>query len=118
MEYVDSEVEFVPENLDISTLRLLPGHIYMSSITDALQLTLESEVPLFFKDMTITIGLSNFRGIMEFNLHRDRGRRFFVVERVDARLSNNITFEVKQSNHPILASVFKPILVLRFRQDA
>lgn len=34
MEYVDSEVEFVPENLDISTLRLLPGHIYMSSITD------------------------------------------------------------------------------------
>ena len=41
-----------------------------------------------------------------------------VVERVDARLSNNITFEVKQSNHPILASVFKPILVLRFRQDA
>ena len=103
----------------------------------ALQLTLK-EVSFFYKDKTATIGPSDFRGIMEFNLptqgldvdfqfrlipntplglkERERRRRFFVVERVDVRLSDNITFEVKQSNHPILASVFKPILVLRFRE--
>lgn len=160
-EYVDSEVEFVLENLNISSFRLLPGHVYMRNITDvditapaggtaetawgtlthirlqALQLTLK-EVSFFYKDKTVTIGPSDFRGIMEFNLptqgldvdfkfrlipntplglkERERRRRFFIVERVDARLSDNITFEVKQSNHPILASVFKPILVMRFRE--
>ena len=103
----------------------------------ALQLTLK-EVSFFYKDKTATIGPSDFTGIMEFNLptqgldvdfkfrlipntplglkERDRRGRFFIVERVDVRLADNITFEVKRSNHPILASVFKPVLISRFRE--
>ncbi|KAH0580320.1 hypothetical protein J132_11333 [Termitomyces sp. J132] len=33
-EYKDSEIEFVLENLDISSLNLLPSHIYIRNITD------------------------------------------------------------------------------------
>ncbi|KAL4065007.1 hypothetical protein V8B97DRAFT_1176036 [Scleroderma yunnanense] len=160
-EYVDPEVEFVLENLDISSLHLLPGHVYIRNITDvditapaegtthtawgtlthirmqALQLTLK-EVSFYYKDKTATIGPSDFTGIMEFNLptqgldvdikfrlipntpsgfkEREHRGRFFIVERVDVSLAQDITFEVKRSNHPILASVFKPVLVLRFRE--
>ncbi|KAG6816342.1 hypothetical protein H0H87_006847 [Tephrocybe sp. NHM501043] len=33
-EYKDSEIEFVLENLDISSLNLLPSHVYIRNITD------------------------------------------------------------------------------------
>ncbi|KAG6331470.1 hypothetical protein ID866_7618, partial [Astraeus odoratus] len=160
-EYVDSEVEFVLENLDISSLHLLPGHVYIRNITDvdisapaegttqtawgtlthirlqAMQLML-SEVSFYYKDKTATVGPSEFTGIMEFDLptqgldvdfkfrlipntalgikERERRGRFFIVERVDVHLAKDITFKVKQSNHPILASVFKAVLVARFRE--
>ncbi|KAG1838731.1 hypothetical protein DFJ58DRAFT_733676 [Suillus subalutaceus] len=33
-KYVDREIKFVLENLDISSLSLLPGHAYIHNITD------------------------------------------------------------------------------------
>ncbi|KAF9220450.1 hypothetical protein BS17DRAFT_804037 [Gyrodon lividus] len=162
-EYVDHEVEFVLENLDISSLNLLPGHVYIRNIMDvditapsepgaststafgtlthirlqAIQLTLK-EVSFFYKDKKATIGPSDFTGLMQFNLptqgldidfkfrlipntpqglaERQRLGRFFKVERVDVKMAENITFEVKESNHAVLATLFKPILVLRFRE--
>ncbi|KIJ13173.1 hypothetical protein PAXINDRAFT_163752 [Paxillus involutus ATCC 200175] len=162
-EYVDPEVEFVLENLDVSSLNLLPGHVFIRNMTDvditapgehgaststtfgtlthirlqAIQLTLK-EVSFFYKDKTATVGPSEFTGIMEFNLptqgldvdfkfrlipntpqglaERERLGRFFKVERVDVKLAENVTFEVKDSNHAILATLFKPILILRFRE--
>lgn len=150
------------ENLDISSLNLLPGHVYIRNITDvditapagsqstttafgtlthirlqAVQLTLK-EVSFFYKDKTSTVGPSNFTGLMEFNLpqkgvdidlkfrlipntpqglkERERAGRFFKLERVEVNLAQDIAMEVKQSNHPILASVFKPIIMIRFRE--
>ncbi|KIK91528.1 hypothetical protein PAXRUDRAFT_13737 [Paxillus rubicundulus Ve08.2h10] len=162
-EYVDPEVEFVLENLDVSSLNLLPGHVFIRNITDvditapgepgaststafgtlthirlqAIQLTLK-EVSFFYKDKSATVGPSEFTGIMQFNLptqgldvdfkfrlipntsqglaERERLGRFFKVERVDVKLAENVTFEVKASNHAILATLFKPILILRFRE--
>lgn len=160
-EYVDSEVDFVLENLNVSSLSLLPGHVYIRNITDvditapaggsthtamgtlthirmqALQLTLK-EVSFYYKDKVATVGPSEFTGILEFNLptqgldvdfkfrlipntplglkEREKDQRFFKVERVDVHLAENITFEVKESNHPILATVFKPVLISRFRE--
>lgn len=160
-EYVDSEVDFVLENLNVSSLSLLPGHVYIRNITDvditapaggsthtamgtlthirmqALQLTLK-EVSFYYKDKVATVGPSEFTGILEFTLptqgldvdfkfrlipntplglkERERDQRFFKVERVDVHLAENITFEVKESNHPILATVFKPVLISRFRE--
>ncbi|KIJ60327.1 hypothetical protein HYDPIDRAFT_98881 [Hydnomerulius pinastri MD-312] len=161
-EYVDPEVEFVLENLDISSLNLLPGHVYIRNITDvditapagtgatttafgtlthirlqALQLALK-EVSFFYKDKTASIGPSDFTGLMEFNLptqgldvdlkfrlipntpegleEREHSGRYFKVERVDVTVAENITLNVKQSNHAILASVFKPVIMIRFRE--
>lgn len=160
-EYVDNEIEFVLESLDVSSLNLLPGHIYIRNITDvditapagsqstttafgtlthirlqAVQLTLK-EVSFFYKDRTSTVGPSNFTGVMEFNLpqkgvdvdlkfrlipntpqglkERERAGRFFKLERVEVNLAD-IAMEVKQSNHPILASVFQPVIMIRFRE--
>ncbi|KAI6108327.1 hypothetical protein F5141DRAFT_1064509 [Pisolithus sp. B1] len=160
-EYVDPEVDFVLENLNISSLSLLPGHVYIRNITDvditapsggsthtalgtlthvrmqALQLTLK-EVSFYYKDKVASVGPTEFTGILEFTLptqgldvdlkfrlipntplglkEREREQRFFKIERVDVHLAENITFEVKESNHPILAMVFKPVLISRFRE--
>lgn len=147
--------------MDISSLNLLPGHVYIRNITDvditapagtpattafgtlthirmqAVQMALK-EVSFFYKDKTATIGPSDFTGLMEFNLptrgldidlkfrlipntpqgleERERNGRYFKVERVDVTVDPNVTLEVKQSNHAILASVFKPIIMIRFRE--
>ena len=161
-EYVDNEIEFVLENLDISSLNLLPGHAYIRNITDvditapagsqstttafgtlthirlqAVHLALK-EVSFFYKDKTSTVGPSDFTGLMEFNLpqkgvdvdlkfrlipntpqglkERERTGRYFKIERVEVNLAQDIAMEVKQSNHPILASVFKPVILIRFRE--
>ncbi|OAX34743.1 hypothetical protein K503DRAFT_803347 [Rhizopogon vinicolor AM-OR11-026] len=161
-EYVDNEIEFVLENLDISSLNLLPGHVYIRNITDvditapagsqstttafgtlthirlqAVQLTLK-EVSFFYKDKTSTVGPSDFSGLMGFNLpqkgvdvdlkfrlipntpqglkEREGTGRFFKLERVEVSLAQDIAMEVKQSNHPILSSVFKPVILIRFRE--
>ncbi|KAF8123391.1 hypothetical protein EV363DRAFT_1228626 [Boletus edulis] len=161
-EYVDHEVEFVLENLNISSLNLLPGHVYMRNITDieitapgekrgstktafgtlthvhlqAIQLSLR-DVSFFYKDKTSTVGPNDFTGIMQFDLptqgldvdfklrlipnteqglaEREQCKRFFRIERADVKLAENIKFDIKESNHPIIASVFKPVLVYRFR---
>ncbi|KAF9236300.1 hypothetical protein BU15DRAFT_50314 [Melanogaster broomeanus] len=162
-EYVDPEVEFVLENLDISSLNLLPGHVFIRNITDvditapedpaastkaaigtlthirlqAIQLTL-NEVSFYYKDKTVTVGPSAFTGLVQFDLptqgldvdfkfrlipntpqglaERERLGRFFKVDRLDVKLAENVTVKVKESNHPILATLFKPILILRFRE--
>lgn len=150
------------ENLDVSSLNLLPGHAYMRNITDieitapgkslastktsfgtvthvrlqAMQLSLK-DVSFFYKDKASTIGPNEFIGIMQFNVpvqgldidfkfrlipnteeglaEREQSKRFFKIERVDVKLSDDIKLAVKESNHRIIASVFKPVLVHRFR---
>ena len=79
-EYKDPEIEFVLENLDISSFNLLPSHVYIRNITDvdittfaaaaashtkvgtlthvhikALQLKLHN-VSFWFKDKNSTLG--------------------------------------------------------------
>ncbi|KAG9314768.1 hypothetical protein JVU11DRAFT_3850 [Chiua virens] len=160
IEYVDREVEFILENLDVSSFNLLPGHAYLRNITDieitapgetraetafgtlthirlqAIQLSLR-DVSFFYKDKTSAFGPTDFTGIMQFDLptqgldldlkfkllpnteagltERQRSKRYFNVERVDVQLTDDIKFNIKESNHPIFASVMKPVLVHRFR---
>ncbi|KAG1718945.1 hypothetical protein EDB19DRAFT_1898934 [Suillus lakei] len=147
-----TEIEFVLENLDISSLSLLPGHVYIRNITDstttaigtlthirmqAVQLSLK-EVSFFYRDKAATVGPKDFTGLMEFILppkgididlkfrlipntpqglkERERLGRFFIIERVEANVAEDVNMQVKQSNHPILASVFRPVIMLRFRE--
>ncbi|KAG2360077.1 hypothetical protein BDR07DRAFT_1413625 [Suillus spraguei] len=161
-EYVDNEIEFVLENLNISSLSLLPGHVYIRNITDvditapagsqstttaigtlthirmqAVQLALK-EVSFFYRDKVATIGPKDFTGLIEFDLppkgididlkfllipntpeglkERESLGRFFKIEHVEVNVAQDIDMQVKQSNHPILASVFRPVIMLRFRE--
>jgi hypothetical protein len=163
-EYVDPEVEFVLENLDISSFSLLPGHVYIRNITDvditapapsskahaktaigtlthikvqAMQLSLKG-VSFWYKDKSATLGPSEFTGLMEFDLpsqgvdvdikvrllpntpdglkQRERCGGFHFIERVEVTVAEDIGLRVKESNHPILLSMFKPIFMMRFRE--
>ncbi|EED79642.1 predicted protein [Postia placenta Mad-698-R] len=160
-EYRDNDVEFVLEDLDISSFNLLPGHAYIRNITDidikapsagqadtavgaltrvyiqALQLALR-EVSFYYKDKTASVGPAEFTGLLEFTLppqgidvdvvvrtipnspeglkERARRSRFLEIQRVDVHVSEDVDLTIRESNHPILVSVFKPVMLSRFRE--
>ncbi|KAG1788566.1 uncharacterized protein HD556DRAFT_1311977 [Suillus plorans] len=127
-KYVDREIKFVLENLDISSLSLLPGHVYICNITDvditaptrsqstttaigtlthiqmqAVHLTLK-EVSFFYRDKVATIKPKDFTVSWSL-MERESLGQFFKID-----------MQVKQSNHLILASVFWPVIMLYFRE--
>ncbi|EKM77256.1 hypothetical protein AGABI1DRAFT_62301 [Agaricus bisporus var. burnettii JB137-S8] len=94
IEYKDSDIEFVLENLDVSSFHVLPSHVYIRNITDvdinasadpyevprtavgalthirlqAVRLEL-NDVSFWYKDKTRgSIGPNEFTGLMGFNL--------------------------------------------------
>ncbi|KAF7981273.1 hypothetical protein HWV62_34169 [Athelia sp. TMB] len=163
-EYVDPDVEFVLENVDISSFSMLPGHVYIRNITDvdisapapssnaatttqvgtlthikiqAMQLSLK-DVSFFYKDKTATVGPSDYTGLMEFTLpsqgvdvdikvrllpntpagleYRKKRGAFHFIERVEVNIAEDVTLKVKESNHSVLMAMFKPVMVMRFRE--
>ncbi|KAI6008668.1 hypothetical protein EDC04DRAFT_2906918 [Pisolithus marmoratus] len=118
MECVDPEVDFVLENLNISSFKEsthtaweIPTHIRMQ----ALQLA-PKEVSFGYKDKLITMGPTEFTGIPAFDFSMQGARKgpAVLVEHVDVHVAENFTFEVKNSDHPIIATVFKSVLLSRF----
>ncbi|OJT02930.1 hypothetical protein TRAPUB_6514 [Trametes pubescens] len=89
------------------------------------------EVSFYYKDKTASIGPADFTGILEFTLPpqgidvdivvrnipnspeglKERKRRYAFVEiqRVDVKVTEDVELSVKESNHQILVSVFRPI---------
>ncbi|KAI0051622.1 hypothetical protein FA95DRAFT_1569893 [Auriscalpium vulgare] len=160
-EYKDPESEFVLEDLDISSLSLLPGHVFIRNITDiditapenedtttavgslthvklqGLQLALK-EISFYYHDKSASLGPGEFTGIVAVTLppqgidvdikvrlipstpeglkEREQRARFHHVELVDAKVNDDVDFQVKSSNHPVLLSVFKPLLNSRLRE--
>ncbi|KAA1475233.1 hypothetical protein DENSPDRAFT_866855 [Dentipellis sp. KUC8613] len=160
-EYKDPEVEFVLEDLDISSLSLLPGHVFIRNITDVdisapghspattavgslthvhakgLQLQLK-EVSFYYLDKTAAVGPSEYSGIFEVTLPpqgidvevkirmipntpdglkaREKQKGFHRIEQVSVSISDDMNFSLKQSNHSVLVSVFKPIMKTRLRE--
>ncbi|KAF8999078.1 hypothetical protein BDQ17DRAFT_1361282 [Cyathus striatus] len=148
-EYKDPELEFVLENLDVSSFNLLPSHVYIRNITDidintaatpsepsktavgalthiqiqALQMTL-NDVSFWYKDKTASIGPSEFTGLLgvklpekgidvdlkvrlipvdvKGNKSREHLKHFNVIEKVDVKISEDITMEVRDTNHSAL----------------
>lgn len=47
---------------------------------------------------------------------RQQLNHFHVVEHVKVEISEDVKMEVKESNHGILFSMFKPIFIMRFRE--
>ncbi|EIN08109.1 hypothetical protein PUNSTDRAFT_121211 [Punctularia strigosozonata HHB-11173 SS5] len=159
-EYKDKDTDFVLEDLDISTLSLLPGHVYIRNITDVdisasaagqaqtamgaythihatgVQLQLK-EVSFYYLDKSATVGPSEFTGIMEVTLppkgididlrvrmlpntasglkEREKRGGFHKIEDVKVEVTDEVDINIKSSNHSVLVTVFKPLLVSRFR---
>ncbi|TFY73009.1 hypothetical protein EWM64_g11003, partial [Hericium alpestre] len=149
-EFKDPETEFVLEDLDISSLSLLPGHVFIRNITDvdvtapehgetktavgslthihakAVQMQLK-EVSFYYNDKTATVGPAEFSGLVEVTLppqgvdvevkvrmipstpeglaQREQQRGFHRIEHVSARVNEDVSFAIKESNHPVIVSV-------------
>ena len=160
-EYKDPEIEFVLENLDISSFNLLPSHVYIRNITDvdihtsataashtkvgtlthvhieALQLRLH-DVSFWFKDKNSTLGPAELTGLLALQLpakgieidikvrlipstvtgkeSRNAKKHFHVVENVAVKISEDVNISVKESNHSVLVTLFKPVMVARLRE--
>jgi hypothetical protein len=92
VEYKDPEAEFVLENVDISSLKILPGHAHFKTTTEmdisqkdasadaktnfstrtnvqfqGLQITLR-DVSFYYKDLTANLGPDTFTGILDMHL--------------------------------------------------
>ncbi|KAH9475246.1 hypothetical protein JR316_0012357 [Psilocybe cubensis] len=163
-EYKDDEIEFVLENLDISTFNILPSHVYIRNITDidiqtsakpstpshtnvgalthvriqALQLSLK-DVSFWYKDKTASaIGPSEFTGLLGLKLpekgidvdlkirlipanatgsHSRAARKHFnVIESASVSIAEDVGIDIRDSNHSVLVTVFKPMMVAKMRQ--
>ena len=164
-EYRDDEIEFVLENLDISSFNILPSHVYIRNITDvdittsnsplapsrtavgtlthvriqAIQLTL-NDVSFWYYDKTASaITPNEFTGLLGLTLptkgidvdlkvrlipstvpanskdSRESLKHFHVIEKATVSISEDVNIEVKESNHSVLMTLFKPIMVMRLK---
>lgn len=163
-EYKDAEIEFVLENLDISSFNFLPSHVYIRNITDldiqtsdspitpsrtsvgtlthvriqALQLKLD-DVSFWYKDKTagpLTPG--EFTGLLGFELpekgidldlkvrlipntvtgpkSREEMKHFHIIENAAISIADDVNITVRESNHALLTTVMKPVIVNRLRE--
>ena len=159
-EYVDEKIEFVLEDLDISSINLLPGQVFVRNITDleiaapkegkstttvgalththikGLQLEL-SELSFYYHDLTATVGPKEFTGLAEISLPPEgidvdikvrtipntaaglaesaERKRFLRIDHVVVHVSDDVDVRVTKSNHPVLLTVFRPLLTARLR---
>ena len=164
-EYKDDDIEFVLENLDISSFNLLPSHVYIRNITDvdiltsdtssapsrtavgtlshiriqAMQLTL-NDVSFWYRDKTASaITPNEFTGLLGLTLptkgidvdlkirlipstihakskdSRASLKHFHVIEKATVSISEDVNIAVKESNHPVLMTLFKPMMVNRLK---
>jgi hypothetical protein len=104
----------------------------------AVQMTL-NEVSFWYKDKTRgSIGPGEFTGLLHFDLpekgldldlklrlipatvkgphSRENMKHFNVIEKVEVSLADDIGLEVRDSNHSILVTLFKPVMIMRLRE--
>ncbi|PPQ74895.1 hypothetical protein CVT24_003048 [Panaeolus cyanescens] len=180
-EYKDSEIEFVLENLDISSFNINPSHVFIRNITDidiqsgspslssstthtktsvgglthiriqAMQLALK-DVSFWYKDKTASaLSPNEFTGLLSLRLpekgvdvdlkvrliparakssvhvsgpgrkaHTDETREakghFNVIEKCSVSISDDVGVDVRESNHSVLVTLFKPLVAERLKQ--
>lgn len=103
----------------------------------ALQLSLK-DVSFWYKDKTATVGPSEFTGLMGLTLpkkgidvdlkirlipstttgpnSREERKHFHVIEHAMVSISEDVSMEIRDSNHAIFVTLFRPIMVTHLRQ--
>lgn len=98
-----------------------------------------NDVSFWYKDKAPgAMSPSEFTGLLHFNLpekgldldlklrlipatvrgphSRDNLKHFNVIEKVEVKLAEDIGLEVRDSNHSILVTLFRPVLLMRLRE--
>ncbi|KAF9035273.1 hypothetical protein BJ165DRAFT_1355772 [Panaeolus papilionaceus] len=160
-EYKDSELEFVLENLDISSFNINPSHVFIRNITDidiqsgahtktavgglthiriqAMQLALK-DISFWYRDKTASaLSPSEFTGLLSLTLPekgvdvdlkvrlipahaksaeetREAKGHFNVIEKCTVSISDDVSIDVRESNHSVLVTLFKPLVAERLKQ--
>lgn len=96
------------------------------------------EVSFYFRDKNTTVGPAEFTGLLEFTLppqgidvdtvvrvipnsatglkEREERKGFLEIQKVDVKVSDDIDVQIKQSNHNIISTVFRPVIISRFKE--
>ncbi|KAF8128789.1 hypothetical protein K438DRAFT_1888312 [Mycena galopus ATCC 62051] len=141
-EYVDSDIEFVLENLDVSSFAINPSRIFISNTTDVEVRTSETSeattgVGTFTHVRLQAVQVASrtvLTGLLELTLppqgidvemklrliqstqERKAKRGYYRVEQLQVQIADEVKVKVRQSNHAVMLSLFKPILNKRLRE--
>jgi hypothetical protein len=128
-------------DIDIKAPSAGPTQTSVGSLTriyaQGVQLALR-EVSFYFHQKNAAIGPSEFNGILELTLppqgidvdvvvrmipnspqglkEREKKKSFWEIQRVEVKISDEMSLNIKESNHQVIASVLKPIITSRFRE--
>ncbi|KAF8170752.1 hypothetical protein K438DRAFT_1853928 [Mycena galopus ATCC 62051] len=139
-EYVDSDIEFVLENLDVSSFAVNPSRIFISNTTDVEVRTSETSeattgvgtfthvrlqaVQVALKDVSFyyndkdkkAAALQPSLRLIQSTQERKAKRGYYRVEQLQVQIADEVKVKVRQSNHAVMLSLFKPILNKRLRE--
>ncbi|KAF8170753.1 hypothetical protein K438DRAFT_1613635 [Mycena galopus ATCC 62051] len=124
-------------DVDVRTSETAPATTGVGTFThirlQAVQLALE-DVSFYYKDKTATMPPSEFTGILALKMPpqgididikirlipsaKDRAARraYHHIELLTVQIADDVDLDVRESNHPIMLSLFKPIFNMRFRE--
>jgi hypothetical protein len=96
------------------------------------------EVSFYYHDKTATVGPAEFTGILELKMppqgidvdmkirllpntekglrERERIKGFHKIEHVEVKITDEVELNIKESNHSILVTLFKPVMLAGFRR--
>ncbi|KAJ6510455.1 hypothetical protein C8R45DRAFT_1160962 [Mycena sanguinolenta] len=123
-------------DVDVRTSETAPATTGVGTFThirlQAVQLALQ-DVSFYYKDKTATMPPSEYTGLLALTMPpqgidvdikvrlipsaetRAAKRAYHHIELLTVTIADNVEVDVRESNHPIMLSIFKPIFNMRFR---
>ncbi|KAJ7034692.1 hypothetical protein C8F04DRAFT_1038198 [Mycena alexandri] len=124
-------------DVDVRTSETAPAVTGVGTFThirlQAVQLSLE-DVSFYYKDKTSTLPPNEFTGLLALKMppqgidvdikirlipsakEREAQRAYHHIELLTVEISDNVEVDVRDSNHAIMLTLFKPIFNMRFRE--
>ncbi|KAJ7186766.1 hypothetical protein C8R46DRAFT_981039 [Mycena filopes] len=124
-------------DVDVRTSETAPAVTAMGTFThirlQAVQLALD-DVSFYYKDKTSTLPPNEFTGLLALKMppqgidvdikvrlipsakEREMQRAYHHIELLTVEISDNVEVDVRESNHAVMLTLFKPIFNMRFRE--
>lgn len=124
-------------DVDVRTSETAPATTSVGTFThirlQAVQLALQ-DVSFYYKDKTATLPPSEYTGLLALKMppqgididikirlipsakEREAKRAYHHIELLTVQIADDVELDVRESNHAIVLSLFKPIFNMRFRE--